>query len=85
MPSFAMKFKSANYISHWNILVFYDQWKIIPDYKMSNEKMSDFVSFSLFGYTLVIRLRKFDFEGHLNTLIFFDKKKILCQITICPI
>ena len=27
-------------------------------------KMSDFVSFSLFVFTLVMKLRNFDFEGH---------------------
>ena len=27
-------------------------------------KMSDFVSLLLFGVTLVIKLRNFDFEGH---------------------
>ena len=37
--------------------------------------MSDFVSFPLLGFTLVIKLRNFDFESHWNTLIFFDKKK----------
>ena len=29
---------------------------------MSHEKMSDFVSFLLLGFTLVIKLRNFDFE-----------------------
>ena len=42
---------------------------------MSHGKMSDLVSFPLFGFTLVIKLRNFDFESHLNTLIFFDKKR----------
>ena len=28
------------------------------------EKMSDFVSFPLFGFTLVIKLRSVDFKGH---------------------
>ena len=41
---------------------------------MSHGKMSDFVSFPLFGFTLVIKLKIFDFEGHQNTLITFDKK-----------
>ena len=36
--------------------------------------MSDFDSFPSFGFTLVIKLRNFDFESHSNTLIFFDKK-----------
>ena len=37
--------------------------------------MSDFVSFLLFGFTLVIKLRNFGFESHSNTLIFFDKNR----------
>ena len=39
---------------------------------MSHGKMSDFVSFLLFGYTLAIKLINFDFESHWNTLIFSD-------------
>ena len=34
------------------------------DPNMSLGKMSDFVSFPLFGFTLVIKLRNFDFESH---------------------
>ena len=41
---------------------------------MSRGKISDFLPFLLFGFTLVIKLRNFNFESHLNTLIFFDKK-----------
>ena len=41
--------------------------------------MSDFVSFTLSGFTLVIKLRNFDFESHSNTLIFFDPKKCLVK------
>ena len=47
----------------------------MSDLNISYEKMSDFVSFALLGFTLVIKLRKFDFESHWNTLIFFDKEK----------
>ena len=36
--------------------------------------MSGFVSIRLFGFTLVIKLKNFDFESHLNTLILSDKK-----------
>ena len=36
--------------------------------------MSYFVSFSLLGFTFVIKLRSFDFESHYNSLIFSDKK-----------
>ena len=31
---------------------------------MFHGKMSDFVSFPLSGFTLVIKLRKFDFKGN---------------------
>ena len=44
------------------------------DLNMSHEKISDFVSFPLFGCTLLIKLRNFDSESHLNTLIVFGKK-----------
>ena len=49
---------------------------MVSDLKMTHGKMSDFVSFSLFGFYLVIKLKKFDFKGH------FSIKK-LCQI-LCP-
>ena len=38
---------------------------------MSLGKLSDFVSFPLFGFNLVIKLRNFDFETHSNALILF--------------
>ena len=41
---------------------------------VSHGNMSDFASFSLLGFTSVIKLKNFDFENHWNTLIFFDKK-----------
>ena len=58
-------------------LSFYIFWplKIMSDLNTSHGKMSDFVSFPLFGFTLVIKLRNFDFERHWNALIYFDKKK----------
>ena len=34
-------------------------------------KISDFLSFPLSGLTLVIKLRNFDSESYLNTLIIF--------------
>ena len=37
---------------------------MVSDLNMYHEKMSDFVSLSLFGFTLVIKLRNFDFESH---------------------
>ena len=55
------------------ILVFCEQRKVMSDLNTSYEEMSDFVSFPLFGFTVIIKLRNFDFESHRNTLIF-------CQI-----
>ena len=45
----------------------------MSDLNMPHGKMSDFVSFSSFGFILVIKLRNFDFESHWNT--FVDKKR----------
>ena len=56
--------KDANYKSHLNTLIFFDKKEIMLDLNMSHKKMSDFVSLSLFDFTLVIKLRNFDFEGH---------------------
>ena len=74
--TFAIRLKSANYKSHWHILVFYDQWKIMSDLNMSHRKMSDFVLFLWLRFTLVLKLRNFDFESHWNTLIYLDKKGV---------
>ena len=61
--TFAMKWKSANYKSHWNIEVFcWPMKNDVSDLNMSYEKMSDFVSFPLFGFILVIKLRSFYFD-----------------------
>ena len=105
--TFAMRLKSANGKSHWNVLIFCDHvrfeyvhyknvwfcfvsivwfhfshkienfqlWKSLKyfnmfwfkkllDLNMSHGKMSDFVSFPLFGFTLVIKLRNSDFESN---------------------
>ena len=37
---------------------------MVSNLNMSHGKMSDFVSFPLFGFTLVIKLRNFDSESH---------------------
>ena len=47
----------------------------MPNFIMSHEEMSDFASFPLLGFTLVIKLRHFDFEGHWNTLTLYSQKK----------
>ena len=57
----------------------------MSDLNMFHGKMSDFVSFPLFGFTLVIKLRNSDFESHWNTLIYFDKKKdMLADLDMSP-
>ena len=69
--NFVMKLKDVNYKSHWNILAFFDQWKMMSGLNMSHGKINlFFVSFPLFRFTSVIKLRNFDFESHyliLNT------------------
>ena len=37
---------------------------MMSDLNMSHEKMSDFVSFPVFGYSLVKKMGNFDFESH---------------------
>ena len=46
----------------------------MSDFNLLHGKTLDFVSFQLFGFTSVIKLRNFDFKSHWNTLILFDKK-----------
>ena len=46
--------------------------------------MSDFVSFPLFGFTLVIKLRNFDFKSHLNVFIFFGKERYGVRFEYVP-
>ena len=41
---------------------------------MLHGKMSDFVSFLLFGFTVVVKLGNFDLKVPENTLIFLDNK-----------
>ena len=55
---------------------------MVSDSNLSHGKMSHFISFLLFGFTLVITLRNFDFEIHLNTLVFFDKKTVVSDLNI---
>ena len=58
--------------------------KIMSDLNMSLGKMSDFVSFSLFGFTLVKKLRNFDFERHVNIAIIFDKERYGVRFEYVP-
>ena len=56
----------------------------MADLNMSLGKISDFVSFPLFGFTLVIKLRNFDFESHWNTFIYFVKKRYAVRFKYVP-
>ena len=49
---------------------------------MSHGKMSDFVSIHLFRFTLLIKLRNFDFKSYWNFLIIFDKETVLLDLTM---
>ena len=69
-----IKLRNFDFESDWNALVFFDQKNMGSDLNICHGKMSDFVSFLLFGFTLVIKLRNFEFENHWNTLIFCNKK-----------
>ena len=44
---------------------------MISDLNMTHENI---VSFLLSWFTLLIKLRNFDFKSHRDTVIFFDKK-----------
>ena len=57
---------------------------MISDLNMSPGKMYDFVSFPLFGFNIVTKLRNFDFESHQNTLTFFDKKGYSVRFEYVP-
>ena len=75
---FAMKLKDANYKSH--ILYSHKYFSIILP--MKNDARSEYITWKcliLFNFhcswfTLVLKLRNFDFKSQWKTLIFFDKK-----------
>ena len=56
---------------------------MVSDWNMSHRKLSDFVSFPLLYFTLVLKLRNVNFKGHKSTLIFFDKKMMSDLILSC--
>ena len=45
---------------------------MVSDLNMSHGKRSDFVSFPLFGFTLVIKLRYFDLKKMMSDVIMSD-------------
>ena len=73
--NFAMKVKDANCKSQWNFSLFCEQGKTMSELNISHGKMSDFISFPLFEFTLFVKLRNFNFKSHWDILMFFDKKK----------
>ena len=96
---FTLVIKLGLHRKHRNTLKISNEKNMVSDLNMSHGmvsdlnmshlsithgKMSHFVLFPLFDFTLVVKLRNCDFKSHWNTLIFFDKKKILCQTWICP-
>ena len=56
-------------------MIFYKK-DMTSDVNMFHEKMSNFGSFLLLGFTLVTKPRNCDFESHWNILILFYKKKM---------
>ena len=47
-----------------NILMFFFKKDMTSDLNMYHRKMFGFVSFPLFGFTLIIKRRNCDFESH---------------------
>ena len=58
---------------HWTTSLFFDKKVVKSDLNMFHGNMSDFVSFPLFEFRLVIELRNFDFKSQWNILIFSIK------------
>ena len=51
-------------------------------FEYAHGKMSDFISFPLFRFTLVIKFKKNGFKSHWNTLIFFHKKVMASDLNM---
>ena len=50
------------------------------DLNMCDGKMSDFISFPLFGLTLLMKLRNFDFEIPVKQCLIWFKLRCLSRI-----
>ena len=59
-----MKLKKTNDKKSLRYFSILEPMNIMSDLNMSHGKMSDFVSFPLFGFILVLPLRNFDYGGH---------------------
>ena len=64
LAKFSHKTEKPDFESHWNTLTDFDKTNILSNLNMSHGKISDFVSFLFLGFTLVIKLRNFEFKGH---------------------
>ena len=82
MLTLAIKLKDLNFESYWNVFSILSPMK--HDVRFEYEKISDFVSFLLFGFPSVLKLGNFDFESHWNTLIFFDKNLYDVRVRYVP-
>ena len=89
--SLVIKLRNFNLKSHWNTSILFDKKilqyfliknDLVSDLNMPHGQMSDFVSFSLFGFMLVIKLRNFDFQSHWNTSKIFDKKDLVSDLNM---
>ena len=66
------------------VILFHFPWNILILLEYLLRKMSDFVSIPLFGFTLVIKLRNFDFESHWNISVTFDKQRYGVRFEYIP-
>ena len=55
---------------------------MMSDLNKSQRKIPDFVSFLLFGFSLAVKLKNFDFGSHWNTLRFFEKKDMMLDLNM---
>ena len=62
--------------------MFFDKKGMTSYLNISHEIMSDFVSFPLSGFTLVIKLRNFGLESHGNTLIIDQKNDVTFEYVL---
>ena len=60
--------------SHWNMFSILRPMENDVRFEYDPWKMPDCVSFPLFEFTLVIKLRNYEFESHLNTIMFLTIK-----------
>ena len=72
---------NSHYNSHWNNLIFCEQW-LCHICLCPMEKRLLLFHFPLFGLILVVKLINFNFESHLNILMSFDKKDMVSDLNM---